>query len=138
MKKILLILGAITFLVSCGKDQDSSEKTITGNISNITENTMVYFDYITPTEVITKDSSAIDTDGNFSFQYVIDETAFYRLRLNDQNMVTLVLEKNEKPTSAPMAMAIRVLLKWAEFRVRLRRLSSDFNSSCLTCIYINI
>lgn len=98
MKNTLLILGAAILLISCGKDQDSSEKTITGNISNVTENTIVYFDYITPTEVITKDSSTIDADGNFSFQYIIEETAFYRLRLNDQNMVTLVLEENEAPT----------------------------------------
>ena len=97
MKKIALLTTIVSFLFSCDSNQDSPKNSITGNISNLDENTKIYFDYITPTEVITKDSTTTDPDGNFAFHYQVDETAFYRLRINEQNMVTLVLEKNETP-----------------------------------------
>jgi len=97
MKILSLYLSLVILLLACGSDKNNADSTITGNISNLSENTTIYFDYITPTEVITKDSAKIDNNGNYSFTYKVKETAFYRLRINDKNMVTLVLEKNESP-----------------------------------------
>jgi thiol-disulfide isomerase/thioredoxin len=97
MRKNTLIIIFSSLLIACGSEKKQEDISIYGNISNLSENTTIYFDYITPTEVITKDSTVIDDQGNFAFTYKVTETAFYRVRVNAQNMVTLVLEKDQKP-----------------------------------------
>ena len=47
MKKIALLTTIVSFLFSCDSNQDSPKNSITGNISNLDENTKIYFDYIT-------------------------------------------------------------------------------------------
>lgn len=99
MKKLILILSLSTLIFACGNNSNisSGEKTVSGNITNLTEGASIYLDYLTPTEVITRDTAIVDADGNYSFDYPIDNIGYYRLRINNQNFINLILNVGETP-----------------------------------------
>ena len=98
MKKLFLFIIPI-LLIACGKNNNSAnDKTISGNISDLAEGTQIYLDYLMPTQLITKDTATIDAEGNYSFDYKIESLGYYRLRINNQNFINLILDVNENPT----------------------------------------
>jgi len=99
MKKIISLSILSIFIFACGGDKNGAlgEKTISGDITNLTEGTYIYLDLVTPKEVITKDSAEIDKNGNYAFHYQLEDIAYYRLRINNQNFINLILEKGEHP-----------------------------------------
>jgi peroxiredoxin len=99
MKKITLITLISIFFFSC-EEQDKTvinEISISGNISNLNEGKVIYLDFLTPQQILTKDSTIIDGSGEYSFTYTIEKLGYYRLRLNNQNFINLVLSAGEKP-----------------------------------------
>ncbi len=98
MKKLTLILSLTTLLFACGSDSSSNTgSSVSGNISNLTEGTSLYLDYLTSTEVIPKDTAIVDADGNYSFDFPIENIGYYRLRINNQNFINLILNVGETP-----------------------------------------
>jgi len=97
MKNSILTLVIISSLIACNTDKNPENSIISGNIINLPEGSTIYIDYLHPEQIITKDSTTIDADGNYYFQQPIEEHGYYRLRINDQNFINLVLDKNEKP-----------------------------------------
>lgn len=98
MKKILALSIISIFLFSCGGDQNSNNgNSLSGNLANLEEGIAVYLDYLTPNQIVTKDTASIDGNGNYSFDYSIDEIGYYRLRINNQNFINLILNKGETP-----------------------------------------
>lgn len=94
MKKIILLLSITTVLFACGKDKNGS---INGNITNLPEGTQVFLDFLTATNAVPKDTAIVDTEGNYSFDCKIEEEGYYRLKVNNQNFITLVLQKGDLP-----------------------------------------
>ncbi|MCB0400521.1 MAG: AhpC/TSA family protein [Flavobacteriales bacterium] len=98
MKKATLFLGLAILLFSCGSDTDSSSaSSVHGNLTNLPEGSSVYLDYLTQTEIMTKDTAVIDGDGAYAFDFNVDQLGYYRLRINNQNFINLILEPNEAP-----------------------------------------
>ena len=98
MKNILLLITISIFIISCGNDNsDNNSISINGKLSSLEEGSLVYLDYLTSNEIITKDTAVIDDDGNYSFDYKIEQLGYYRLRINNQNFINLILDVNEAP-----------------------------------------
>ena len=98
MKKIVLLSILSIILFSCGEKKPTENSSVTGNITNLAEGSKVYLDYLTPAKIFTKDSATIDDEGNYSFNYQIESLGYYRLRINNQNFINLILTTGEKPT----------------------------------------
>jgi thiol-disulfide isomerase/thioredoxin len=99
MKRLFLFITTSLLIVSCGENNNSTnDKTISGNISDLAEGTQIYLDYLMPTQLVTKDTATIDAEGNYSFDYKIESIGYYRLRINNQNFINLILDVNENPT----------------------------------------
>lgn len=98
MRKLFLFIIPI-LLISCGSDDtnSSNSKTISGNLSNLAEGTAIYLDYLMPTQLVPKDTAIIDAEGNYSFDYSVETLGYYRLRINNQNFINLILDVNESP-----------------------------------------
>lgn len=97
MKNFTLITTISILLFSCGENQTPSNTSISGKITNLYEGSSIYLDYLTPQQIITKDSAKVDEDGNYYFDYPINNLGYYRLRINNQNFINLVLGVGEKP-----------------------------------------
>jgi peroxiredoxin len=97
MKNLILTFSLSIVIFACSTNNNANSNSVSGNISNLNEGTTLYLDYLSPTQVITKDSTTVDDEGNYSFQYSVEELGFYRLRINNQNFINLVLDKNEVP-----------------------------------------
>lgn len=95
------LIAFIVFVTACSENKNAVQNkntTISGNFSNLPFGTSVYLDFVGPSEIITKDTTTIQTDGSFNFDYEIEELGYYRLRINNQSYINLVLDKGEKPT----------------------------------------
>jgi thiol-disulfide isomerase/thioredoxin len=97
MKKLILISILASLFFSCGNEEISTSNSISGVLSNLNEGDKVYLDYLTPQEIITKDSASVDEDGSYTFNHEIEKLGYYRLRINNQNFINLVLNVSEKP-----------------------------------------
>lgn len=99
MKKTTLLTSLAFLLFSCGSVENQNESaTISGNLSSLTEGTLVYLDYLTPQQLYTKDSAIVNKNGDYSFSFNPEITGYYRLRINNQNFINLVLNPVETPT----------------------------------------
>ncbi len=87
IKYFSLLLCAAALLVSCSNDQS----TISGNIKNA-KNETLFFEHLTPTKVVKIDSVKIEKNGDFKMNVEIPEYGFYRIRLTDNNFITLLLD----------------------------------------------
>jgi len=99
MKKFTLITSLTILLFSCGNENSSNDESssISGKLTYMKEGSLIYLDYLTPQELDTKDSAIVDENGNYSFNYTIESLGYYRLRINNQNFINLVLDVGEKP-----------------------------------------
>lgn len=95
MKKfILLLTPALIFLASCGTD--TSNHTIRATFSNIKENQIIKLEVLEPDQVRAIDSAKTNNEGFVSFAFEVAEKAYYRIKIDNQNFVNLILEPNEK------------------------------------------
>ncbi|PJA09501.1 MAG: hypothetical protein COX70_01690 [Flavobacteriales bacterium CG_4_10_14_0_2_um_filter_32_8] len=97
MRNFILFITFSFLIFSCGEKQPTGNVSISGKITNLFDGSSIYLDYLTPQQIITKDSAKVDEDGNYSFTYPIDNLGYYRLRINNQNFINLVLTVGEKP-----------------------------------------
>ncbi len=92
MKKVTIkyftfLLSLSVLIVSCS---DNKSK-ISGNIENA-KNETLFFEQLTPTKVNKLDSVKIEKNGDFKLSVKIPEYGFYRVRLTDNNFITLLLD----------------------------------------------
>ena len=90
MKKIALFLPLI-ILFACGRNHVR----ISGVIKE-TEKEMIYLDKMGAGDIVSVDSSGINKHGEFNLNTKVSELNFYRLRLSDNNFVTLLTGPGEK------------------------------------------
>jgi len=90
MKKIALFLPLI-ILFACGRNHVR----ISGVIKE-TEKEMIYLDKMGAGDIVSVDSSGIKKHGEFNFNIKASELNFYRVRLTDNNFVTLLTGPGEK------------------------------------------
>jgi thiol-disulfide isomerase/thioredoxin len=100
MKKITLLILISIFLLSCDEQEQhiTNDISISGNFTNLKEGNQIYLDFLTPQQFLTLDTAIVDGNGDYSFTYPIENLGYYRLRINNQNFISLVLDPGEKPT----------------------------------------
>ena len=90
MKKIILILPLV-ILFACGRNHVK----VNGVIKD-TEKEMIYLDKMGVGEIVSVDSCVINKHGKFNLKTKAPGLNFYRLRLSDNNFVTLLTGPGEK------------------------------------------
>lgn len=93
MKHLLYILPFL-LLFSCGK---SEKFRINGELEN-GKDKIIYLEKLEVGGPVTADSARIRSGNRFSFSGKISEPAFYRLRLDSNNFITLLTEPGERMT----------------------------------------
>jgi thiol-disulfide isomerase/thioredoxin len=87
IKHFSFLICAAVLLASCSGDKSG----ISGNIENA-KNETLFFEQLTSTKVNKLDSVKIDKNGDFKMNVKIPGYGFYRVRLSDNNFITLLLD----------------------------------------------
>ncbi|MCG3166726.1 MAG: Thiol-disulfide oxidoreductase ResA [Bacteroidia bacterium] len=87
IKYFSLLISLSLLIIACS---DNKSK-ISGNIENA-KNETLYFEQLTSTKVNKLDSVKIEKNGDFKMNVKIPEYGFYRVRLSDNNFITLLLD----------------------------------------------
>ena len=90
MKKIILILPLV-ILFACGRNHVK-----VSGVIKYTEKEMIYLDKMGVGEIVSVDSCGINKHGKFNLKTKAPGLNFYRLRLSDNNFVTLLTGPGEK------------------------------------------
>lgn len=98
MKKLFPLFFYIPFvLLSCsGKAKNGNQ--IKGRINNAPAGSMLTMEIIMPGNVQPVDSVKLDKTGEFSFSNPAKQTSFLRLKINNNNFMTLVSDSTETIT----------------------------------------
>jgi len=91
-KSFILLLFALVFSACTTQDPEGYE--IKVKLTNSNRQT-IYLEELTSTAVLVKDTVIIDKNGEFTFTGQIPEIGFYRLRLDQNNFINIVLDKHD-------------------------------------------
>ncbi|CAG0949906.1 MAG: AhpC/TSA family protein [Bacteroidetes bacterium] len=95
MNKIILSICSLLILfTSCGTD--TSNHTIKVTFSNIKEGQTVRLEALEPEQVRTIDSAKTNDKGFVSFAFEVTEKGYFRIKIDNQNFINLILEPNDK------------------------------------------
>ena len=92
IKKLFLYLIAIMIIAGCKHNTTQ----ISGILINPVKGNYIYLDELMSSEVKAVDSVKISENGEFSFKREIKAPAFYLLKINDRNFITMLLAPGEK------------------------------------------
>lgn len=95
MYKVFL-LGLIPLILSCSSGKNG-KVTISGTLENSNGETLV-LEQLTFSQAILKDSAKVDSKGHFEIITNLNEKGFYRLKINPQNYIILILDTVENIT----------------------------------------
>jgi len=84
-----LILMMIFF--GCGGVGKNTNFEVKGTITNA-ENELLYFERLTANAALIQDSVILDDKGKFSFEGRVSEISFYRLKLANNNFLTVIVD----------------------------------------------
>lgn len=89
----LFLLGLIPLFLSCSSGKDG-KVSISGTLSNSNGETLI-LEQLTFSQAIAKDSVIVDKNGKFEINTNLPEKGFYRLKINQQNYLMLILDTIE-------------------------------------------
>ncbi len=93
--KLLGILFLTVVVFSCQEKKDTRKTVhVSGHLKNYS-NDYLFFEELTPTDLILKDSIIVNDLGYFEFDFQPPQTGFYRLGLSATDFITLVLKPGE-------------------------------------------
>ncbi|MBT8185599.1 MAG: DUF4369 domain-containing protein [Eudoraea sp.] len=81
MKKLILSIGVISMILSCGNADPENTMTVTGNVKGLKKGTL-YLQHLPDSALVTLDSLEISGDGKFEFKAVIESPEVFYLYLN--------------------------------------------------------
>ena len=90
MMRLLVFSILIVTLGACSSDKS----TINGTLTNAENDSWIYLEKISPTNVIKVDSCKIDNN-TFSFNYSTDSIDFYRISLSKDNYALFAFDKDD-------------------------------------------
>lgn len=93
---LTLVIATLGFLIGCksATGPGEGEFSLQGTFGEA-KGKKLFFEELTPVDLIPIDSIAIDQDGNFSFELFIEDAGFYRIGLSRTNFITLAIEPGE-------------------------------------------
>ena len=95
--KFLLGIVAVG-LISCNQAVDMSSYTISGNLADAPEGTVIYLEELSTIEAKAIDTAVVHEDGSFGFDFNVEEVAFYRVKQDDKKFITLIIQPQETIT----------------------------------------
>jgi peroxiredoxin len=91
-KKLFLYLFALMMIAGC----KSNSVQVSGTLTNPLKGKYIYLDELRSKDITTVDSSKISDDGTFRFKIEVKQPAFYLLKINQRNFLTMLLGPGEK------------------------------------------
>ena len=93
---LCVVIFVVIGFISCSDSKKANEDNfvINGKLYNAKEDT-VYLEELTRNERVVIDSIIIDKKGEFTFKYKPSQIGFYILRIDENNFVTLLIDKGE-------------------------------------------
>lgn len=91
-RKLVLFLFAIILFAGC----KNNSVQISGTLSNPVKGSYVFLDELKANNLTTVDSVVISDKGTFDFKLDINNPAFYLIKINDENFLTMLVEPGEK------------------------------------------
>ena len=91
----LIILLALAPIVSCNSQTSPTSSkgvTISGTLTNAKPQSKIYFDDLGSQQAVPLDSAIIDNAGRFKFTPIVTEASYYRIRVDQQNFVNLLID----------------------------------------------
>jgi thiol-disulfide isomerase/thioredoxin len=101
MKKqinIIIAFAILLAIIACGNKTTNKNPNVKGTLTNAEKGTAVYLEKLTPGKIEQLDTTYTDENGEFSFNYSVKDKGFYRLKVNEQNYLNLILDSNERVT----------------------------------------
>jgi thiol-disulfide isomerase/thioredoxin len=92
--KIILYIMVIIMIAGC----KSNMVHISGTLGNAAKGEYIFLDELKSSELTTVDSMKITDDGTFTFKREIQSPAFYLIKTNDNNFLTMLIEPGDKIT----------------------------------------
>lgn len=92
--KLIMYLLVLVSIAGC----KSNSVRISGTLLNPVKGNYIYMDELLSKDLKKLDSVMIPENGTFSFKREIKSPAFYLLKINDRNFLTMLLEPGEKMT----------------------------------------
>ena len=93
MRKLLAITFILGMFFSCGEAERFT--VIKGKLIN-SQDTIVYLNKMTSQNFIQKASAKIDVNGEFTIKFKPEDTEFYMIRSQKNNLITLLIEPDEQ------------------------------------------
>jgi peroxiredoxin len=93
-KMLFLFLSAIIFIAGCKNESVR----ISGTLTNPLKGNYIYLDELLSNEMKSVDSVKMSENGTFTFKREIKSPAFYVLKIDDRNFLTMLLSPGEKMT----------------------------------------
>src|ERR1035437_3453450 len=95
----LIVLLALLPIMACNSQTANGGEMgpIKGILTNTKPNTKIYFDDLGNEMATTLDFAVIDAKGNFAFKPRVMEAGFYRVRIDQQNFLNLLVDTLDKP-----------------------------------------
>ncbi|WP_240729851.1 DUF4369 domain-containing protein [Flavobacterium sp. ASW18X] len=109
MKKLILTLGIISILASCGSDPSKTMQ-LTGTIKGLKKGTL-YLQKIHDTTMVTVDSIAFHGDGSFEFEQPLEHPELFFLHLDRADNNTF----NDRLQFFGEAGQVTITTNWDEF-----------------------
>lgn len=88
--------GLLTFgMLACANSAEKQNAQISGLVKN-GGGTTLYLEKLTQNQAVPVDTTVVSDDGTFGFDHVVSDVTFYRVKINDQNFITLIVGPKEK------------------------------------------
>ncbi len=87
----LLAIG----MLSCANSADTQNAQISGLVKN-GGGSKLYLEKLTQNKAVAVDTAEIADDGTFAFDHVVEDITFYRVKMNEQSFITLIVGPKEK------------------------------------------
>lgn len=94
IKKVSFFI--LTALIAAGCKNNNIQ--INGKLLNPAAGKYLYLDELRSTELITVDSTLINADGSFSFNWKVESPSFYLVKTDETNFLTMLLEPGQNIT----------------------------------------
>jgi peroxiredoxin len=98
LKNIALMASAVAVMASCQGNKTASNGgsnyTLKGKLSNATAGP-IYLYELGEVQFVARDTAQVSEDGSFKFEGTVKEPTFYRITLDQQNGLMLVLDEGE-------------------------------------------
>lgn len=93
-KFIFIPILALTAIIACSNNDQKDNAQLSGQIE-FHKNAMIWLEKIDGQNLVVIDSVQVDDKGNFTFKNRVPEKDFYRLRINNNNTLFMIIDPKE-------------------------------------------